>query len=150
MSVRQRMRRGQGGVVAIELAVVLDMAALLLAVLLLGGRMMWHYSVLQRAAFDAARYMATMPRPELANPMQAPVLAARAGQLVLDAVSEAALDTSPGAGQVSVRCDDLPCGGTPPQRIRVTVQIQLSDPLFNLLGAGSIALTGSSVQPYVN
>ncbi|MBB3117005.1 TadE/TadG family type IV pilus assembly protein [Pseudoduganella violacea] len=144
-------RRKQGGVVAIELAIVLDLAVLLLlAVLLMGGRMMWHYTVLQRAAFDAARYMATMPRPELGNPLLAPTLAARASQLVLDAVGEAALDTRPGAGQISVRCDDLPCGGALPQRIGVTVQIQLSDPLFNLLGAGSITLSGSSVQPYVN
>lgn len=138
------------GMMVVELAVVLGAGLFFLSILLVGGRLMWHYTVLQRAAFDAARYMATMSRPELGDPAQAPVLAARARQLVLDAVGAARLDTAPGANDILVLCDGLPCSGAIPQKVGVTLQIRLTDPFFRVTGTDGLTLSSSSVQPYVN
>ncbi len=62
-----RAPRRQGGVAAIELALILLFFMGLLPFVLLFGRALLVYTALQKSAHDAARYMATMPLPQMAQ-----------------------------------------------------------------------------------
>lgn len=149
--ILQRMKRGEGGSIAVELAVVLVFVLLpLLAATLFFGRFMWHYTVAEKAAHDAARFLASASPTELKT--QSPtgnayvVEAARAL-----AVAEVA-ELKPGSNfpVAFVFCDSGPCltsKTTPlPKIVSAYVEMSVEDPFLTPLtslftgDAGPIAI----------
>src|SRR5450830_1075662 len=80
--------RREGGVAAIELALILLFFMGLLPVVLLFGRALLAYTAMQKSAHDAARYMATLPLPLMTNTASAAQGTVFARQMVLDAMAE--------------------------------------------------------------
>lgn len=118
-----RARRRQQGVAAIELALIMLFFMGLLPVVLLFGRALFMYTVVQKSAQDAARYMATLPLQQMTNDVAATQATAFAAQLVQQALAE----TGPVliSNRIRVECvyasGDYPCGSyaTRPLQVRV-------------------------------
>jgi len=155
-----RAARRQGGVAAIELALILLFFMGLLPFVLLFGRALLVYTALQKSAHDAARYMATMPLPQMAKFDTASQGAALARQMVAEAMAESwpQMETS----RVIVECvyadDSYGCGSyaTAPQQVRIKVTVdmptiflpELTRKWLPLLGP--IPLRANATLRYVN
>ena len=124
-----RASRRQQGVAAIELALIMLFFMGLLPVVLLFGRALFMYTVVQKSAQDAARYMATLPLQQMTNDDTANQAAAFATQLVRQALAE----TGPVLNATRIRGDclyasgDYPCGSyvTRPLQVRVKFVAEL-------------------------
>lgn len=55
----------QRGVAAVELAIILPILVVLLALPFYFGRLFWHYTVAEKAAHDAALYLSSIPVTEM-------------------------------------------------------------------------------------
>ena len=131
-----------------ELALILPFFLILLTFPLFLGRAYWHYSVIERAARDAARYLSMIPLSEMKNPARAPTLAAVAGQIVNAEVAE--LAPGPAAIIVTVSCDTGQCAGySVPLKVRVTVQVQVWVIFFSNLTSVVLPLTADVTYPYL-
>jgi hypothetical protein len=127
--VQCRAKRRQQGVAAIELALIMLFFMGLLPVVLLFGRALFMYTVVQKSAQDAARYMATLPLQQMTNDDTANQAAAFATQMVRQALAE----TGPllNANRIRVECvyasGDYPCGSyvTRPLQVRVKFVAEL-------------------------
>jgi Flp pilus assembly protein TadG len=147
-------RRGrQRGVAAVELAILLPVFILVMAPLILYARYMWHYTVAQKAAQDAARYMSTVSATEMRSKTLAAYAQAVAVQIARTEVAELAPgDVIPDA---DVSCDTrnpcTPANGTAlPQNISVLVYFNFSDPLFNVyLGPYGKSIEAKVTMRYV-
>lgn len=130
MRALSRQRR-QRGVAAIELALIMLFFSGLLPVVLVCGRALFAYTALQKSAHDAARYMATLPLPQMMD-IDA---AAEGSAVVRHLVAEAMQDTWPEMQtlRISVECvyadDAYSCGSyasKPLQvRLKLTIDIQV-------------------------
>lgn len=121
----------QRGVAAVEFAIMLPLLLLLLAAPLSMGRILWHYTVAQKAAHDAARYLASVPDGE----MRTPALAPFAAQVARDIAVAEMVDLNPGSINpvVTVACNGGTCaGGAAPVLVRVIILMEISDPIFGL------------------
>ena len=124
-----RAARRQGGLAAIELALIMLFFMGLLPVVLLFGRAFLAYTALQKGVHDAARYMATLPLPQMANADTAAQHGAFARQMVVDAMA----DTAPQMKTVSVslNClyldEDYNCGtfAQAPTQVRIKVAVDM-------------------------
>jgi hypothetical protein len=155
---RQRVPRArwQRGIAALEMALILPFILVLLPYPVLLGRAFWHYTMLQKAAYDAARYMSTAPAMDmkfLASGQNYPAELARnmAGAATADINSE--LEPV----SIVVQCDGLPCGSNPlgklPSQIRVIVAQGIRDDWFPdittaLIGDG-LLLQADIKMPYI-
>lgn len=142
------MRRGRGedGIAAVELAFLLPVIVLLMSTLLLVGQMFWHYTVLQHAVHDAARYMATLPQAEIGDATKGDNAVQAARAMVLASVAGAGLYAAPIAGQITVQCDDGNCGMAIPATVRVNASIDVPSLYFGQ----SVRLAGNVVMAYAN
>ena len=124
-----RAARREGGVAAIELALILLFFMALLPFVLLFGRALLVYTALQKSAHDAARYMATMPLPQMGSIGTANQGAALARQMVVEAMAESWPDME--AARVNVDCvyadDSYGCGSyaTAPLQVRIKVTVDM-------------------------
>jgi Flp pilus assembly protein TadG len=136
-SLSSLMKRRENGSVAVELALVLGTILLpLLAAALFFGRLFWHYTVAEKAAHDAARFLAAASPTELKTQCQNPfydacvVSAARA----LARAEVAELNPGPSFPQVTIECDDEACLASKtsplPKMINVHVHMTVEDPFF--------------------
>jgi Flp pilus assembly protein TadG len=130
-SLRRTKLRGQGGV-AVEFAVLLPVILLLLAAPLFFGRIFWHYTVAQKAAQDAVRFLAAANPAEIKTPgaggTEAPI-AAVARSIVLAEIAE--LNPGPYQPGVDVLCDGRTCFGFQiPIKVTVGVTIPVYDEFF--------------------
>lgn len=150
-----RRRHAEQGSVTIEMAFSLTILTLFLTVPLFFAQVFWYYSVAQKAAHDAARFLSTASRLEIAavgtGDSDAPV-AVLARQIVLAETDEIRpmLDARP----IAVQCDLTQCGLSVPQTVRVQVRMKISDKIFSVItdeftnGQG-IILTADSTMNYV-
>jgi len=135
-NVLSRIPASERGIAAIELVgVFIPVLFLLLVAALLFGRCFWHYTVAEKAAHDAARFLATARPTELkvqAASGEPPIVAAA------KALAEAELaELNPGSGPpyVYAFCDDHPC--TPvktaplPSTVSIWVTMSVEDPFFS-------------------
>ena len=145
--------RRQRGIAAVELAFILPVFLLLLAFPLYFGRVFWHYTAAQKAAQDAARYLASVPAAELKDPARASSVVA----VVKDIVEAETAELNPGPYRpaVTVLCDGLTCAGfSAPSTVTVGVQVYMADVFFagitsSLLGDGSMVLTADVTLSHV-
>jgi Flp pilus assembly protein TadG len=139
-SPRQAKLRTQGGV-AVELACLLPLMIVLLAVPLLFGRVFWHYTVAQKASQDAVRFLAAANAAEImtTNPdgTEVPV-AAVARAIVLAEIAE--LRPGRSAPGIDVLCDGRGCFGA---KIPRTVTVGVTMSMYDLaLGGFTLEITG--------
>lgn len=145
-------RKTQRGVAAVELALILPLLVGMLALTIFFARVFWHYTVAQKAAHDAARYVATVPQTE----MHATRIAATMS-IAEQLLDEELADLNPGDIPVSpfVLCDGWNCNGiTTPTTISVRVQMQMTDPMFGPMvqlftGQDSLVITAIVHMPYI-
>jgi Flp pilus assembly protein TadG len=126
-------RHSERGGVAVEAAILLPILILFLAVPLFFARVFWYYSVAQKAAHDAARFLATASQVEMmtlgANDGDAAV-AVLAKAIVLAETEE--IRPMLDGRTILVQCDQNVCGWAVPQTVRVSVRLRVSD---NFLGS---------------
>lgn len=133
---RKSCPRRQDGVAAIELALILLFFMGLLPVVLLFGRALLAYTAMQKSAHDAARYMATLPLPQMSSIGTANQGVAFSRQMVLDAMVETwpQMETS----RISVDCvysdDSYACGSFASKPLQVRVKFGADMPLGMLPG----------------
>lgn len=118
------------GVAAVEFAILLPLLVILLAAPLYLGRVMWHYTVIQKAAHDAALYMSTVSEAE----MRTPALMTAARTLATDLVGAELSDLPSGdyPPTVTVECDGWPCDGyMTPAKVGIKIHMRVQDPFFD-------------------
>ncbi|MES2264792.1 MAG: TadE/TadG family type IV pilus assembly protein [Pseudomonadota bacterium] len=153
-------RARQHGIAAIELALILSLSLFLLPYILLFGRVFWHYTALQKAAHDAARYMSTLPQQEMGNVASAAAAATLARTMVSDAALGAGLTERPETALITVNCITatnvvLTCGGVNlPAMVQVTFEVNIRDDVWNMFtavytGQDGIPLTLTATLRYV-
>jgi Flp pilus assembly protein TadG len=134
------------GVAAVEMAGFLMLALPLLTAPLFLAIYFWHYTAVQKAAQDSARFLATVSVRE----MTAATLAGYAETITRQIVDDATLDLLRGNQYiVDIDCDmstdpDSPewltCGDGPPAQVRVVVRMRLFDDVFGTVDTGDNGL----------
>ena len=143
----------QRGVAAVEFAVILPLLIILLTFPVFFGRVFMHYSVAQKAAHDAARYLASIPLVEMTSQTRSGAAATIARQIATTELEE----LNPGSGSnvyVDVLCDGFSCGFATPTVITVSVRMRMFDDFFNdftweAVGNNGIPLQAIVSVPYV-
>ncbi|USX17164.1 pilus assembly protein [Oxalobacteraceae bacterium OTU3CAMAD1] len=138
----------QRGIAAVEFAIVLPFLVLMLIMPLYLGRVFWHYTAIQHAAQDAARYLSTIPAADMSNPARAPAAVAVANAILTMELAELA----PGdfAYGVAITCDGAAClGFFRPDTVRVNVSLLMQDVVFAGLNPTVIPLVADVSYPYM-
>lgn len=151
-TIRRSMRR-QAGVAAIEVALLLP---ILIAFLTLGFftvSIFWHYTMVQKAAQDATRYLSTVPVSEMMTPASAEAAGELAEEIVRREIAELFPDTV--VSRIETFCNvPTNCGGglatgTPPTTVRVKFSIAMFDPTeFVDTGWYGLQITGDHTMRY--
>lgn len=124
------MKERQGGVAAVELALLLLFSSFLLPVVFLFARVFYHYNVIKQATQDAANAMAMTPRIELVTFPGMAAAKARSSQMVLSAITAAGIKP-PETLIVDVFCNGGPCvAATPVVEIHVNASFSLFDGFY--------------------
>ena len=152
-AARTRAHKHQAGVAATELAIILPVMIALIAFPLFFGRVYMHYSVAQKAAHNAATYLAKLPLIE----MQDVAKSAAATTLTQDLIDSTVDELQPGNQGVvvtQVQCDDGPCGSGVPTTVTVHVRVRMYDEFFNyftgpVVGDEGVHLKAKVTMKYV-
>lgn len=133
---RQNPFRRTQGSIAIECALILPVLLMLMTTMLLLGRIFWSYTVAEKAAHDAARFLASVPIKDMrVSTGEAAPIVSVAKQIARDELDEMKLGT---IASTTIFC----YGGTPepyweeclgfdtPLKIRVRVTVAITDPVF--------------------
>ena len=144
--------RCQHGVAAVEMALMLPALLGMLGGMLLMGRVCYHYEVALRAAHDAAVYLSQVPQIEMRTAGQADNEVALAKAIVTQEI--AGLNPGPDVPAITVQCDGVSCTGFAPGTIRIVVQLNMIDELFDaytfpLMGDDGIRLVADVTLRYV-
>ena len=152
LSLANLPRKREAGVAAIELAFLLPILLVFLLFPIFLSKCLWHYTVAQKAAQDAARYLSTVPRAE----MMSPQLAEEAGDLAMEIARRELAELAPTSEITGPRayCDTDVCGdlaqGTLPRTVRVKILFSMSDPLGLMdFGWYGLQITANHTMPYV-
>jgi len=120
----------QAGVAAVELALLLPVLVSFITLGVFTVSIFWHYTMAQKAAQDAARYLSTVSAAE----MMTPASAQAAGNLAQEIIRREIAEVSPSSqiGGLETFCDTSHCGfklpGTVPTTVRVNFSVSMFDP----------------------
>lgn len=128
------LRRGQRGVAAIELAVILSGSLMLVPALVLFGRLFYQYSVMKSACRDAALYLASLPPAAVHDGNERNRAAGVAIRMVANAADGAGITSSSVVTTAGVGCDTGGCGPSIPGSFRITTTYT-----FDGLGSGMLS-----------
>jgi hypothetical protein len=138
----KQSRRSAQGSVAVEMALILPLFLILLAGPLYLARAAWFYSVEQKAAHDATRYVATASQAEMRtagggfNEARVPAIARWIAQQELGEIVPLTDGIS-----ITIQCDGDACSLLKPSTVRTSIRIGLKD---NLLGSLTEQYLGST------
>lgn len=132
----------QRGAAAVEAAIVMFMLTSLLTFPIFFARVLWHYTVAQKAAQDAARYLSTVSASEMKSPLLAQEAAKIASKIATDEIAELA----PGKPiqSPSINCGAFRCGsqaGVVPESVRVMITFGVFDTFFGVVDTGRYGWT---------
>lgn len=141
------------GAAAIEAAVVLVIFVPFLTIPIFYAKVFWHYTAGQKAAQDAARFLASVPKQHMRSSRLAADDAQTAARIAQIEISE----LSPGydVPTVEVFCGTSACNGTGtralPTSVRVLVKMNMYDTIFGLAPTGryGLAITADATLPYL-
>jgi hypothetical protein len=156
ISAFRKTRRWQGGGAAVELAVCLPVMIMFLAVPLFFARFCWHYTVTQKAARDAARYLSSVPKIEILA-RKTPLEEIDAALLTksIAAIETSELNPGPSGLYIEAICDGSAClGVTTPKLVRARITTSVVDTIFPGLtssygGTDGITYAVEVTMPYV-
>lgn len=136
-----RCRQRQRGVAAVEAAVLIPVMLVLFTFPVFLARVYWHYTVAQKAAQDAARYLSTVSRQE----MRSTTLSAAASNVAAAIARTELAELAPEGSSATpiVQCDMRPCGsqaGVVPATVRVAVTFNMVDTFFGVVDSGRYGL----------
>jgi Flp pilus assembly protein TadG len=142
----------QAGVAAVELAILMPILLVFLTFPVFFARVFWHYTVAQKAAQDAARYLSTVSAAEMMTPARAQA----AGEFAQEIVRREIAELAPGSdiADAGTYCDGVNCGeklpGTTPATVRVNFSISMFDPTETVdVGWFGLPITASYTMRYV-
>jgi Flp pilus assembly protein TadG len=145
-------RSRERGIAAVEAAVLLPILLICLTFPVFFARYFWHYTVAQKAAQDAARYLSTVSAQEMRSKTLAKAAAAVATEIVRTEMGE----LSPGTDidDPFIECGNAPCGfkaGTVPSTVRVLISFGMKDTFFGVVDTGRYGLdiTADVTRHYV-
>lgn len=150
---RRSPRTRTRGAAAVEAAVALVLFIPFLTLPVFYAKTFWHYTAVQKAAQDAARFLASVPKQH----MRSARLAADDAQTATRIAQIEMAELSPGheAPTIEVFCGTSACNGTGPRplptSVRVLVKMNMYDTIFGLAPTGryGFALTADVTFPYV-
>lgn len=117
------------GVAVMEMLIVMAFLLSVLIVPLYLGRYFYHYTMAQKAAQNAAIYLARVPVAEIANPVRASIVSGVANQMVAEMLTESAASDIPPT--VIVMCGNFFCTGLDkPPTVTVGVKMPVDDIFF--------------------
>jgi hypothetical protein len=147
-------RASAKGVAAVELTIWLPLLVLLLGAGIFLGRLFWHYTVSQKAAHDAAIFLASASAVEMrAVPVggstETPI-AVIARKIAADEIAE----LNPGGRYqpaIMVLCDGVfACTGQSlPRKITVSIQMSVTDDFLPDITSAFVSTDGILLQSYV-
>lgn len=143
------------GSVAVEMAIMLPLLILILALGLFFARIYMFYSVGQKAAHDATRFLSTVTQAEMRTPAGG-FGEARVAALARWIAQEELMDIvgfTDGI-MIHISCDLRACGQDIPKTVTVQVQIILHDDILDsltsvYLGNTDVAVVGDVTMRYV-
>jgi TadE-like protein len=144
-------KKRQRGVAAVEAALILPIFVTLLTAPVYYGRCLWHYTVAQKAAQDATRYLAQVSAAEMRS---APLAQAASNTALAIARAEIA-ELAPGSvmGTPSVYCDNVPCTslvGILPSTVGVFIRFSMRDNVFGIIDDRfGLVITANASMRYV-
>jgi hypothetical protein len=138
ISCFRRPKKRQAGAAVVELALTLPILVSFLLFPMFYAMCFWHYTVAQKAAQDAARYLSTVPQSE----MRTPALAEAASEMAVEIAKREIAELAPGSAirGPSAYCGSDFCGtrnwGDPlPETVRVQLKFSVYDP-FGIVDVG--------------
>jgi hypothetical protein len=141
------------GSAAVEFALILPIIVSLLAFSLFFGRVFWHYSVIQKAAYDAARYLSTVEPNDMKSPERVNYSLEVAKAII--AAETAELNPLGYRPDPLIQCNGDACDAfVLPNRVRVQVRMRIMDTIFSeytgeTAGDDGYAITADVTLPYV-
>ena len=106
------------------------------------ARVFWHYTVVQKVAQDAGRYLSTVSMAEMRSPLLAQEAAKVASRIAKEEL--AALQPGKPIQNSVVQCNLLPCGsqaGITPGTIRIMIAFSVFDTFSGVVDTGRFRLT---------
>lgn len=130
----------QRGAAAVELAFILPILILLMSFPLFLGRVFYHYTAMQKAAQDAARYLSTISHQEMRNPD----LAEGAEAVAIGIITMELAELNPGLypPRVRISCGNMSCAGLGARPMPETVSVQIQADLYDFLGMVEVGRYG--------
>jgi hypothetical protein len=129
------------GSAAVEFVLLVPILVTLLTFPVFYARCFWHYTVAQKAAQDAVRYMAGVPAAE----MRSRKLAGEAQKMAEEIIKLEIAELAPGMNfdPPQVTCDGLSCGsstGKTPTKVRAYISFGMADTFFGVVDTGRYGL----------
>lgn len=137
-------RAAQRGSAAVELALLLPVLVAFLVFPFFFARFFWHYSVAQKAAQDAARYLSTISIQEMRSSTLAQAAAALASQIATSELAE--LQPGRAAPNVSIYCDSVLCLGVGAAQLPQTVRVYVSMDMVDMSGVVDTGQWGKPIR----
>lgn len=136
--------RRQHGSAAVELAVLLPVLVAFLIFPFFFARYYWHYTVAQKAAQDAARYLSTITAQEMRSGPLSQAAAAAASEIAMAELAE--LNPGHASPSVSIYCDTLVCSGVGAAPLPQTVKVHVAMDMFDLSGVVDTGQWGKPIR----
>lgn len=130
------------GSAAVECALVLPILILFLSFPIFYARCFWHYTVAQKAAQDATRYLSSVSAAE----MRSTVLAAAAGRTAIEIAKREIAELAPGSAIADpiAYCDTVNCGskaaGSLPTTVGMYLYVSMFDTFLGVVDTGRYGL----------
>lgn len=143
------------GTVAVECALMLPLFLLLFSAVLFFGKIFWHYTILQKAAQDAASFLARVSVEDIRGTntgFEVPI-AGVARSIIQTEIAE--LFPGDNNATITIYCNGFSCGGlSTPAHVSVAIQMNMVDPLLSGIlgqyGLGTdILLTATASTDFV-
>jgi hypothetical protein len=150
----------QKGAAAVELALVLPILIVFFTAPLFFAIFFWHYTAVQKAAQDGARYLSTISEQEMRDPTLALAAANTARAIIRGELAE--LIPEQNEIEIITYCGTSASGARNlctgvrdaqlPEAVDVSVQFYLSDKFFGVIDTGRYGWSVSAIAtvPYVS
>lgn len=147
-----RRAHRERGTATLEMAVVTMLSVIILAMIVLAGRLTWHAIALTKGVANTSRIVATLPRATIVG--GAGALKVYAQDTLNDATESAGIDLQPDEDSFFIMCGSFTCADAPFGSIRMGSRIFFRDTIFDsdfyYELPGVFMINADSTQTYAN